>query len=161
MFLCAFIPLLVFFHGCFQCVYPSSMWQHHLSMGWSIYVCHHGPDHLQSQVLTPTMFSYSISDSETHCFFRRECGFLWGSVCQLCFLRCCFVLYSSFWWHHSKLVCLNLFLTDSYYAILPTELFQSILAVSQLILGLLPENLVSCLTLPFFILEKVMPAKNK
>lgn len=59
VFLCAFIPLLVFLHGCVQCVYPSSVWQHHLPLGCSICVCHHGPHYLQSQVPAPKMSSYS------------------------------------------------------------------------------------------------------
>lgn len=55
VFVRAFIPLLVFLHGCVQCVYPSSVWQHYLPLGCSICVCHHGPHHLQSQVLAPRM----------------------------------------------------------------------------------------------------------
>lgn len=47
-------PLSVFLHGCVQCVYPSSVWKHHLLLGCSICICHHGPHHLQSQVSTPS-----------------------------------------------------------------------------------------------------------
>lgn len=51
--LCSFTRPLVFLHGCFQCVHPPSLWQHQLSLGCSVCVCHHGPHHLQSQVRAP------------------------------------------------------------------------------------------------------------
>lgn len=86
--LCAFIPLLVFLHGCVQCVYPPSMWQAHLSLGSSICICHHGPHHLQSQVLPPTVSSPSVARPETSIVVRFQCGLPKGTVCPFCVLFC-------------------------------------------------------------------------
>lgn len=88
VFLCAFILLLVFLHGCVQCFYTSSMWQSHLPLGCSICVCHHGPHHLQPQVLAPTMSSHLMSGlkQNTLSFFRFKCGVPQWSVWVLCFV---------------------------------------------------------------------------
>lgn len=70
----SFVPLLVFLHGCGQCVYPSSVWQHDLPLGCSICICHHGPHHLQSQVSAQPMdrSSHCVSHPETGACFSRE-----------------------------------------------------------------------------------------
>lgn len=92
-FLCAFIPLLVFLHGCVQCVYTSSMWQHHLPLGCSICFCHHGPHHLQSQVLAPRMSPHSVSRPDTAPFLSSMWCSPKVSLSVLCFvLLFCFIL---------------------------------------------------------------------
>lgn len=92
---CAFIPLLVFLHGCVQCVYRPSMWQPHLPLGCSICICHHGPHHLQSQVLPPTVSSLSVADFETSIIFRFKCAVPQRTVL-------CYVLYAHLQWYYLK-----------------------------------------------------------
>lgn len=95
VFLCAFILLLVFLHGCVQCFYPSSMWQSHLPLGCSICVCHHGPHHLQSQVLAPTMSSHLMSGPTTkHCAFFLDLNVVLPKSQCVSVMFCIGVLYA-------------------------------------------------------------------
>lgn len=86
----AFTVWLVFLHGCVQCVYTSSMWQHHLPLGGSICVCHHGLHHLQSQV--PIKSSHCVSSSKTSTFVFKNLNVA-SLEGQLVNLMCCIVVF--------------------------------------------------------------------
>lgn len=86
----AFIVWLVFLHGRVQCVYASSMWQHHLPLGGSVCICHHGLHHLQSQV--PIKSSHCVSSSKTCTFVFTNLN-VTSPEGQLVNLMCCIVVF--------------------------------------------------------------------